>query len=429
MTDPRSSTPSAVHAAAPAGDAPFRTLDLDTLRARGTMKWTRYPEDVLPLWVAESDFDTCPPVQRAVEDAVQRQYFGYKGDDRLVEEAVAGFYQRHFGWEFSPESVRVVPDVVKGVAVAVAELTPEGSSVVIPTPSYYPFFDVPRATNRPTVLVPMCLVSDATAPAGDIAQSTGAAASQEWAFDLDALERAFAAEDAEQPVGAMILCNPYNPLGRAFRPEELEAVVELADKYNVRLISDEIHAPIVYPGAQHTPTASISDKAAELTVTVTATSKGWNTAGLHCAQMIFSNESDRAIMSKVHPLRTGEASTLGLIAAAAAYNEGEQWLAEEVDYLRSNLDLLERRIPQVLPGARFIRPEACYLLWLDVSQVPGLERNPAQKILESAKVAFSEGSVFGTQGEGHLRINFATSRDILNEALDRIAEARGLPTN
>ena len=270
--------------------------DVATLRARGTMKWTRYPEDVLPLWVAESDFDTCPPVLDAVADAVQRQYFGYKGDGRPVEEAITAFSTDRFGWQIQPEWVRVVPDVVKGVAVAVDELTPAGSSVVIPLPSYYPFFDVPRSTNRPTVHIPMIVGEPDGKP--------------EWTFDFDAMEEAFAAKDAAQPVGALILCNPYNPLGRAFRAEELNRVVELADSYGVRIISDEIHAPIVYPGAIHIPTASLSEKAAELTVTVTATSKGWNTAGLHCAQMIFTNPADREKMDGVHNLRTGEALSL-----------------------------------------------------------------------------------------------------------------------
>lgn len=383
--------------------------DAETLRARGTMKWTRYPADVLPLWVAESDFDTCPPVMDAVTAAVERQYFGYKGDGRPVEEAIASFSRDRFGWEIDPSWVRVMPDVVKGVAVAVDELTPAGSSVVIPLPSYYPFFDVPRSTNRPTVHIPMV-----------VAEREG---TQEWTFDFDAMEAAFAAKDADQPVGALILCSPYNPLGRAFREEELLRVVELADKYGVRIISDEIHAPIVYPGHKHIPTAMLSERAAELTVTVTATSKGWNTAGLHCAQMIFTNPEDRAHMAKVHNLRTGEASTLGLIAAAAAYNDGREWLDEEVAYLNQNLDLLERRIPEALPGATFIRPEASYLLWVDVSAVPGLAVQPAKTLLETAKVAFSEGSVFDLGRDGHIRINFATSQEILNEALDRVEKA------
>lgn len=371
---------------------------LDQLRARDTMKWTVYPDDVLPLWVAESDFDTCPPVNSAIKDAVERQYFGYEKRDGSVQHSVASFLARRYGWEVEESWIRLVPDVVKGVAVAIDELTPAGAPIVITRPSYYPFFDIPKATNRPATFVEMFQSSDGT-----------------WGFDFDALEQAFAT------AGSMILCSPYNPLGRAFTREELERLIELADSHNVRLISDEIHAPIVFGDATHIPAASISDTAARVVVTVTATSKGWNTAGLHCAQMIFTNPRDREIMAEVHALRTGSASTLGQVATMAAYDSGSEWLDAEVAYLKSNLDLLERRLPQVLPGVRFTRPEATFLLWVDTRNVPGLETEPARKILERARVAFNEGTTYGPSGAGHFRLNFATSQEILNEALDRLA--------
>ena len=389
-------------------DSAVSVPGLATLRARGTMKWTVYDEDVLPLWVAETDFDTCPAVKQAIQSGVDREYFGYERRNQSVEKALAGFLDRRFGWQIEPTWVRLVPDVVKGVATAIDELTPQGSDVIVPVPSYHPFFDVPSAVKRPKVEVEMTKV-----------KKNGA---EEWAFDYAALEAAFASTDNPAGVGAMIVCNPYNPLGRAWRPEELAKLVELAAKYNVRLISDEIHAPVVYAPHKHTPLATLSETAARVTVTVLATSKGWNTAGLHCAQMIFTNPDDRAAMAKVSPLRTGSASTLGQVAAEAAYTDGEAWLDSELEYLEGNLNLLERRLPEVLPGAKFIRPEASFLLWVDLSEVPGLADNPGQKLLEGARVAFNEGTMFGAQGAGHVRINFGTSREILNEALDRIAE-------
>ena len=377
--------------------------DEATLRRRGTMKWTVYPEDVLPAWVAESDFATCPVVHDAIRRAVEDEYFGYERRDGAPQRAFAKFQQERFGWGINPSWVRLVPDVVKGVAVAIDELTAPNSPIVITTPSYFPFFDVPKATKRPAIFVPM--------------QRNQGPNGEEWGYDYDGLEQAF------KEAGSMIVCNPYNPLGRAFRPEELQRLVELADKHGVRLISDEIHAPVVYSPARHTPTASISDLAAQVTVTVTATSKGWNTAGLHCAQMVLSNPDDRAIMAEVHPLRTGAASTLGQVSMMAAYLEGQPWLDEELEYLSGNLDLLAERLPQALPGARFERPEASFLLWVDVRDVPGLAEKPAAKILKRAKVAFSEGTGFGREGAGHIRINFATSRAILTEILDRLEAA------
>ena len=414
------------------------SLELPTLaelRLRGTKKWRGYPEDVIPMWVAESDFHTCPAVAHAIQDCVDREYFGYSVDDVELREALAGFYERRFGWSFSPDWVRTVPDVVKGVTIAVEELTPAGSAIVLPVPAYNPFFEIPDVTGRPAIEVAM---------------------TPEGTFDLAALEEVFASGTASTrghvvaakeagnngqaeagntaaPAGSLILCSPYNPLGRVFSKEELRDVVELAAKYNVRVISDEIHAPIVYPGHQHTPTASVSEIAAENTITVTATSKGWNTAGLRCAQMILSSPRDRDIMARVHKLRTGEASTIGIAAATAAYRDDSGWLEEQIDYLSGNLDLIERRLPEVLPGATFHRPEGTYLLWVDVRDVPGIDMatngnsetppDPAEQILKRAKVAFNTGSIYGAGGAGRVRINVATSREILTEALDRIAAA------
>lgn len=408
-------TPGASSTASAAPEGAIRVDSLDVLRRRGTLKWTTYDEDVLPLWVAESDFDTCPAVKRAIDAAVERQYFGYEKRDGAVQKALAGFLESQFGWSIDSSWVRLVPDVVKGVAVAIDELTPAGSTIILPTPSYHPFFLLSDAVKRPTVTVSMTRVPH---PDGD-----AAGADTQWGFDFDALEAAFAATDNPAGVGAMIVCNPYNPLGRAFSADELHTLVALAAKYNVRLISDEIHAPIVFDGRTHIPLASISEEAARLTVTVLATSKGWNTAGLHCAQMIFTNPADRALMAKVTALRTGEASTLGQVAAEAAYREGTAWLANERAYLESNLDLLATALPEALPGAKFERPEATFLLWVDVSQVPGLDTNPAAKILANARVAVNEGTMFGPEGAGHIRLNFATSREILEQAMAQIAGA------
>ncbi|MGP9723976.1 MalY/PatB family protein [Corynebacterium sp. AOP40-9SA-29] len=387
---------------------------LDTLRARRTMKWTAYEPDVLPLWVAETDFDTCPAVATAVRDAVDREYFGYPelgaGSHHLAE-ALASFSQARHGWTIDPANVTVVPDVVKGIVVAVDNLTAPGSSIVVPLPAYPPFQKVPGATRRPATYVPM-----------------GTGDNGEAVFDLEALERAFTSTDNPHGVGSMILCNPFNPLGRAFSAEELRAVTDLAAKHHVRVISDEIHAPLVYSG-NHVPTATVSDTAAQITVTVTATSKGWNTAGLKCAQLITTNSDDTRDIARLSNLVTGEASTIGLAAATAAYTEGLGWLEEEVDYLAANWRHLAERLPEVLPGVRLPQEEATFLAWLDVSDVDrlrgadGTVTAPAARLRTLARVGLNEGTDFGPTGAGHVRLNFGTSREILDEALDRIAAA------
>lgn len=388
--------------------------DLDTLRARRTMKWTAYEPDVLPLWVAETDFDTCPAVADAVRDAVDREYFGYPelgAGSRALADALASFTEARHGWTIDPANVTVVPDVVKGVVVAVDNLTAPGSGIVIPLPAYPPFQKVPAATRRPATYVPM-----------------GTGDNGEAVFDLEALERAFTATDNPNGVGSMILCNPFNPLGRAFTADELREVTDLAARHNVRVISDEIHAPLVYSG-HHVPTATVSDTAAQITVTVTATSKGWNTAGLKCAQMITTNPDDTRDLGRLSNLVTGEASTIGLAAATAAYTDGREWLAEEVAYLEDNWRHLSTRLPEVLPGIRLPQEEATFLAWLDVSEVDrlrdadGAVTTPAQRLRTLARVGFNEGTDFGPTGAGHVRLNFGTSREILDAALDRIADA------
>jgi cystathionine beta-lyase len=387
--------------------------DLDTLRNRRTMKWTAFEPDVLPLWVAETDFDTCPAVAEAVQDAVQREYFGYPeaGGASTLAEALAGFSAARHGWQIDPASVVIVPDVVKGIIVAIDNLTAAGSGIVIPLPAYPPFQKVPAATRRPATYVPM-----------------GTGENGEAVFDLEALERAFTSTDNPNGVGSFILCNPFNPLGRAFTAEELREVSELAARHNVRVISDEIHAPLVFSG-NHVPTATVSDTAAANTVTVTATSKGWNTAGLKCAQIITTSPEDTRDLRRLSNLVTGEASTIGLAAATAAYTRGVDWLEEEVSYLEANWRHLVQRLPEVLPGIRLPKEEATFLAWLDVSDVDRLRDQdgtvtaPAKRLRELARVGFNEGTDFGPTGAGFIRLNFGTSRDILDETLDRIAAA------
>ncbi|MEJ4112162.1 MalY/PatB family protein [Corynebacterium kroppenstedtii] len=399
-------------------------LDIQELRARGTRKWTQFPPDVLPIWIAESDFDTCPAVLNAVQEGSRRQYFGYPTDLPALGEALSSWCLDAYGWSIDPSSIVGVPDVVRGLRLAITHFTPPGSSIVIPTPAYTPFFALLEVCSRPGVFVPM--IED---------DSTG-----RWVFDLDGLERAYA-----NGVGSMILCNPYNPLGTAFTADELRAVTDLAAQYNVRVFSDEIHGPMVYD-RPHIPTASVSETAARITITATATSKGWNTAGLKCAQLIFSNPDDKTVWdTAVNFLDKEGVSTLGQLAAIGAYTEGREWLQDEIDYLRENKRLLVDGLSHI-PNLRTTDPEATFLLWVDMTDVvvPGspvsgetfgesIRRGgptPEQWLVTHAKLAPNDGAAFaepGAQtsqpgdhgdlphGVGCIRINFATSREICQE--------------
>ncbi len=371
----------------------MRFPSYDQLQARSTMKWTTYPDDVLPLWVAESDFETCPAIKEALKQAVDRESFGYPPRSAGLAEATAQFYQQRFGFAARPEWIFPVPDVVRALVIAIDNFTTPGSPVVIPVPAYPPFFQILETTKREGIFL-------------DIRSG----------LDLAQLEAAF-----QSGAGSLVLCNPYNPLGFIFSREQLIAITDLAAQYDARVLVDEIHAPLVLDG-EHIVTAGVSETAANVCITATATSKAWNTAGLKCAQIIFSNAADVQVWNGLaHSTVDGE-SILGLIAAETAYRHGVEFLAEELAYLKANRDFLVAELPKVVPGIKVHVPAATYLMWLDLSDTdtPG---NPADFFRSEAKVAFNDGEWFGELGTGCIRLNFATSREILSEALDRMGKA------
>ena len=373
--------------------------DLNTLRRRGTMKWATTDPDVIPMWIAESDFTTCPQVVQAVQDTVQRENFGYPAPPHDLREAFADFAADRYQWQVDPADVFALPDVVSAVIVAIEHFTAPQSDIILPVPAYHPFFEALKVTGRQGRFIPMLADDDS------------------WVFDLDAIDAAFA-----DGAGAMIVCNPYNPLGATFSADHLAQLANIAHRHGARLISDEIHAPLVYQG-RHIPTASVSDVAADVTITTTATSKGWNTAGLKCAQMILSNASDRRTFATINPLITAGASTAGIAASTAAYRDGRGWLDEEVAYLNDNRHLAFTRLSD-LPGVTPLMPAATYLMWTDFSGCKGeLSHSPAQWIQQHARVRLSPGVDFGNNSISYARLNFATSREILVTALDRITSS------
>lgn len=363
------------------------------LKARNTMKWTNYPDDVIPLWVAESDFQTCPAIKQALLEAVEKESFGYPPTNNGVAQATADFYQQHFDFPARPDWIFPVADVVRALIIAIENFTPPGSKVIIPVPAYPPFFQLLQTTHREGIFL------DARSR-----------------LSLTDLEQAFQAG-----AGALVLCNPFNPLGFVFTKDELVAITDLAAKYHARVLVDEIHAPLVYDG-HHVVAAGVSETAAKVCITATATSKAWNTAGLKCAQLIFSNEQDVSTWRNLARSTVDGESILGLVAAEAAYRHGRDFLAEELEYLRSTRDFLLAELPQVIPGIKIQPPHATYLMWLDFSAT-AIRGNPAEFFLTNAKVAFNDGEWFGELGKGCARLNFATSREILHQALERMTQA------
>lgn len=368
---------------------------LEELRNRGTRKWTVFGEDVLPLWIAESDFATAAPVKQALREAVENETFGYTPSAGAsgLRQAVSDFYGERYGWYPDAGSVFWIGDVVRGVLLGVQYFTRPDSPVIVPVPSYPPLLEVPETAGRERI---------------DVSS----------AFDLDEIEEAF-----RQGAGSILLSNPYNPLGIVLGEEFLRGLVALAEKYDARIISDEIHAPLVFEGT-HIPVASLGEVAAQRSFTVTATSKAWNTAGLKCAQIILSNSDDIRVWKGLTGVARDGTGTLGVLAAEAAYRKGGDFLNEEIAYLRETRDWLIKELPQRVPGLKTARPDATYLLWLDFRGTAiGENPHPARWLRQHAKIALNEGTAFGSGGQGHARLNFATSRAILEQACDRLEQA------
>jgi cystathionine beta-lyase len=378
----------------------FDDFTPESLRRRGSVKWSRYGPEVLACWVAEMDFSTAPAVRQAVRDAVEREEFGYpKGDDRNgVPEALVAFLSGRFGWEVPANRVHCVPDVLKGVELAVRHYSPEGSGVILPTPAYMPFFDVALITRRPRLDVP-------------------GSQNGRWRLDLEGIEAAFA-----RGAGTILLCQPYNPVGRSFSPAEMLELAAIVDRYGGRVVSDEVHAPLTYPGVGHVPYASLSAITASHTITVTSASKAWNLPGLKCAQVVTSNDIDERRWQAIPHLETHGASTVGIASNVAAFRDGGSWLAAAISYLDGNRRYLGELLAEHLPQVGYTAPEATYLAWLDCRSLH-LKAEPAEYFLEKAAVATSPGPAFGPGGAGHVRFNFATSRPILSRAVEAMAKS------
>jgi cysteine-S-conjugate beta-lyase len=373
---------------------------LQQLRQRQSSRWRTYPADVLPLAVAEMDVNLAPPVAAALTAAVQRSDTGYGHAVPGLGRAVAGFAARRWGWEVDPAQVTAVTDVGVGVVELLRALTRPGDAVAISPPVYAPFFDwVPESGAR-LLEVPL-----AHQPEG-------------WRLDLDALERAFATHPA-----AYVLCNPHNPVGRAHTADELAALVRLARLYRVLLISDEIHGPLVLPGATFTPLLTVAG-AAEVAVSVTSASKAWNLAGLKCATVITASPRLAALVGRFPPDTMWRFGHLGALAAVAAYTDGEPWLDQLLVTLDQRRAQLGRLLRERLPMVTWHPPEATFLAWLNCSAI-GPDDTARTLFLDRGRVALEPGPRYGAIGSGYSRLNFATSEAILDEGVARMATALG----
>ena len=375
------------------GENPFEQLSLAELRDRQSAKWRSYDDTVLPLWIAEMDVPLAEPVRDTIVDAAERGDTGYAMAEPYAA-ALHEFAATRWMWSgLEVSRTRLVPDVMIGVTEVLRQITAPGSTVVVNNPVYPPFYAFLRNLGREVREAPL---------------------TDNGRIDFDALAAAFDAGPA-----AYLLCNPHNPTGTVHTRTELERVAGLAEQHNVRVVADEIHAPLVLPGAEFTPYLSVAD--ADRGFSLMSASKGWNLAGLKAA-MAVAGPAAAADLARIPEVVSHGASHLGVLAHTAALRDGGEWLDAVLEGLANNRRLLTRLLAEYLPRVGWTPPEATCLAWLDCTALNlGHGADPATRFLEQGDLALSPGPDFGTGGAGRVRLNFATSEAILTDAVQRMA--------
>jgi cystathionine beta-lyase len=383
-------------------------LPLETLRARPSRKWTLFPPDVLPAWIADMDYAAPEAIQRAMTKLVAEQNYGYAwGDsDKALRDSFASRMQHRFGWSVEPERVQPLADLVQAMNLAVGAFTEPGAGVIVQNPIYPPFLSTIDGTKRRRVFNPL------------------ADSGSGFVVDVPGLERA--AAEAQ----AVMVCNPHNPTGRVLTREELQAIGRIAIEHDLTIICDEIHADLVYSGSQHLPLSSLSPEIAARTVTLSSATKSFNIAGLRCGLMYFgSDELLERFRDRVPRGQLGAVNIAGVEATVAAWREGDDWLERVMALLSRNRARVADWARGYGTAIKHYSPEGTYLAWLDCAGL-GLPMAPRDFFLEHARVGLNPGADFGPGGETCVRLNFATSATILEDILRRMnraidAQARG----
>ena len=376
-------------------------LQESKLRLRRGQKWSLYAAEVLPAWVADMDFEVAEPIRAALAERLANNDLGYPLAPARTDlpALFAARVATRFNWQISPADVLVLSDVVQGLYVGLETLSAPRDGVLIQTPIYPPFLHAAAETGRRAVL------------------SALVAGSTRYEIDFDML-----AASVDAGTRVLMICSPHNPTGRAFARDELERLAALACRHDLTVISDEIHAELMLNGERHIPIASLSPEIAARTVTLMSASKAFNIAGLCMAFAHFGSRELRARFAKLPAHTRGGTNTLAIAAVQAAWQAGQPWLDDVIAYLRANRDHVAAHCRAHWPLVRHFSPEATYLAWLDMRAL-GLPGNPQEFFLKQARVALSDGRAFGAAGEGFVRLNFATSRALLDAVLARMDEA------
>jgi cystathionine beta-lyase len=368
-------------------------------RNTDSMKWSKYDDDVIPLWVADMDFVSADPIIEALHQRVDHLIYGYTLPPQELRTLIQERLKRLYEWSIREDDIVFLPGLVTGLNLSYHVFSDPGDGVLIQPPVYFHFVRDPVLHGRVLNDPPLVQKGDT------------------YEINFSDFERGIT-----DRTKTFLLCNPHNPVGRVFTLKELEAIADICLRHNVIICSDEIHCDLLFPGYRHLPIASLGPEVAKQTVTLLSPSKTFNLAGLHFGFAIIPNPELRKIWQTVSSGLIPGVNIMGHVAARAAYKYGQEWLDQALAYLTVNRDFLAQYLKEKLPGIRMTKMEATYLAWLDCRNT-GIPGNPSEFFLKRARVALNDGREFGRGGEGFVRLNFACSRKTLTEALDRMASA------
>jgi cystathionine beta-lyase len=384
-------------------DHVVKVPSLSELATHRSEKWRAFPSDVIPLPVAEMDFPIATPIKELLHLMVEKSDLGYLGAIPELGEAFSSFASKRWDWVVDPAKVRAATDVGVGVVEILRVFTVPGDGVLISSPVYQNFYTWMNETRVKCIDVPF-IHHDAV----DI--------SAQWQIDWQRIEEAY-----KSGIKIHLLCSPHNPIGRVYSKSELQKFISLAVKYNVIIISDEIHSPLEYKNHPFTPILSLGHEAEAVSIVVTAASKGWNIAGLKCAIIVSGSQEMHEKLNSLPYSLHFRASLLGAFATATAFGECEIWLDNVIAQLEHNRSLISDLLAEHLPEVSYNAPQHSYLAWFNLSGLH-LGENPAEKILEKSKVALNPGHIYGQQWGDFARLNFATSPEILSQAITQMAQ-------
>jgi Bifunctional PLP-dependent enzyme with beta-cystathionase and maltose regulon repressor activities len=356
-------------------------------------------DDLIPLWVADMDFKSPKAITEALKQRVEHGVFGYTVPSEAYWNSIISWLDRRHNWQVKKDHVNFVPGIVKGIAFALDVFTEKGNKVIIQPPVYHPFRLVTTSLGREVVNNPLILENG------------------RYRMDFDGLRKIISENECKM----LILCSPHNPGGRVWLPGEIKELAEICYDNNILVVSDEIHSDMALPGFRHTPFATVSQKAEDISLTLMAPSKSFNIAGIVSSFAVIPNKEIRKkYLDYLEPRELSQGTIFAFEATRAAYDESEDWLDEMIDYVQGNVDFVRNYIQEYIPEIKIVLPEASFLVWLDCRELNLSQCELVRLFVDKAHLGLNDGAMFGEEGRGFMRLNVGTSRKVLEKALNNL---------